>query len=187
MAIKINWNMRSEENVMDNNKRIDELRQALIDVSDICSKSNCSECPFSFHDKSIGCLNCFVGNSNFKLIPSSWKTNNLKNKRAMISQPMSGLSELEIKTTREKAKNFLESRGFVVEDTLFDEQIFKDQISAGESVSINFNHGIFYLAMSLKAMALCDTVYFCKGWSKARGCIIEHEVAEKYGLELIYE
>ena len=44
-----------------------------------------------------------------------------------------------------------------------------------------------FLAKSLENMSLCHAVYFCEGWQTARGCKIEHEVAEKYGMEIIYE
>ena len=39
----------------------------------------------------------------------------------------------------------------------------------------------------LMYMSYCDVVYFCKGWDKTRGCILEHEAAEAYGLEIMYE
>lgn len=29
--------------------------------------------------------------------------------------------------------------------------------------------------------------YFCKGWESARGCKLEHAVAEAYGVKIIYE
>ena len=39
----------------------------------------------------------------------------------------------------------------------------------------------------LVSMSLCHAAYFCKGWENARGCRIEHETAEVYGLDIIYE
>jgi hypothetical protein len=44
-----------------------------------------------------------------------------------------------------------------------------------------------FLAKSLENMSLCHAAYFCKGWEKARGCVIEHDAAEKYGLIIIEE
>ena len=32
-----------------------------------------------------------------------------------------------------------------------------------------------------------DAVYFMKGWEKARGCKIEHEVAVQYEKQVFYE
>ena len=36
-------------------------------------------------------------------------------------------------------------------------------------------------------MTNADCAYFMKGWNEARGCIIEHEVCERYGIPIIYE
>ena len=49
------------------------------------------------------------------------------------------------------------------------------------------NIPICFLAKSLENMSLCHAAYFCKGWDKARGCKIEHEVAKQYGMTIIYE
>lgn len=46
---------------------------------------------------------------------------------------------------------------------------------------------LMFLARSLTNMSLCHAAYFCKGWKNARGCIIEHAVAEAYGLTILYE
>lgn len=49
------------------------------------------------------------------------------------------------------------------------------------------NIPLWFLAKSLQKMSECDLVYFCKGWETARGCIIEHEAARQYGLDVLYE
>ena len=36
-------------------------------------------------------------------------------------------------------------------------------------------------------MSDCEAVYFCDGWKHARGCRIEHMLAEEYGLNIIYQ
>lgn len=41
------------------------------------------------------------------------------------------------------------------------------------------------LAESLKKMKKCHAAYFCKGWEKARGCMLEHAAAVDYGLKII--
>ena len=46
---------------------------------------------------------------------------------------------------------------------------------------------LLMMGNSFYRMALCDTVYFCKGWADARGCCLEHEAAKAYGLICIYE
>lgn len=105
-------------------------------------------------------------------------------KKAMISQPMNGLTEKEINDTREKAKEVLENRGYEFVNTLFtDEWYQKEAMEVRGVVQIP----VCFLAKSLENMSLCHAAYFCKGWENARGCRIEHEVASAYGLEIFYE
>lgn len=105
-------------------------------------------------------------------------------KKAMLSQPMAGMLEEEIIATREKAIKILKSKGYEVVNTFFtDEWYNKDKMTERGVVQIP----ICFLAKSLENMSLCHAVYFCEGWETARGCKIEHEVAEKYGMEIIYE
>ena len=105
-------------------------------------------------------------------------------KTVMLSQPMAGKSDEEIKTTREKAAKALEAKGFNVLNTFFtNEWHSKEKMEERGVVQIP----VSFLAKSLESMSLCHAVYFCKGWESARGCRIEHEVAKAYGLEIIYE
>lgn len=108
----------------------------------------------------------------------------MSQKKAMISQPMNGLTEAEIAATREKAKTYIEAAGYEFVNTLFtDEWYSKDAMLERGVVNIP----ICFLAKSIENMSLCDTAYFCKGWENARGCRIEHEVAKAYGVNIIYE
>lgn len=43
------------------------------------------------------------------------------------------------------------------------------------------------LARSLELLAQADAVYFADGWENARGCIIEHDCAVQYGLNIIHD
>ena len=104
--------------------------------------------------------------------------------KVMISQPMAGETDEEIKTAREKAIEYLRDRGYEVVNTLFtDEWYSKDKMEEREVVQIP----LCFLAKSLENMSLCHAVYFCKGWENARGCRIEHDAAVAYGLDIIYE
>lgn len=104
--------------------------------------------------------------------------------KAMLSQPMNGKTEEEIVATREKAIKALETHGYELVDTYFnDEWSRKENMEAEGVVQIP----VRFLAKSLEKMSLCDAVYFCKGWEQARGCRIEHEVAVAYGLNVICE
>lgn len=105
-------------------------------------------------------------------------------KKAMLSQPMAGKTDEEIRETREKAIAVLEEKGCEIVNTLFtDEWYSKEQMEERGVVQIP----LCFLAKSLENMSLCHVAYFCKGWENARGCRIEHEAAVTYGLGIIYE
>ena len=105
-------------------------------------------------------------------------------KKAMLSQPMAGKSDEEIRATRERAIDALKSAGYEVVNTLFtDEWYSRENMRKRGVVQIP----LCFLAKSIENMSLCHAAYFCKGWEKARGCRIEHEIAKAYGLEIIYE
>lgn len=104
--------------------------------------------------------------------------------KAMLSQPMAGKSEEEIKTTREKAIEVLKDKEYEVVNTLFtDEWYSSDKMKERGVVQIP----LCFLAKSLENMSLCHAAYFCKGWEQARGCRIEHDAAVAYGLTILYE
>ena len=99
--------------------------------------------------------------------------------KAMISQPMRGMSRDDILAARENAIAFLTEQGYDAVDNYFADFPGNDFVS-DDTRSVP----IAYLAKSIEAMSKCDAVYFCKGWANARGCKIEHEIAEKYGLTI---
>lgn len=105
-------------------------------------------------------------------------------KKAMISQPMNGLTDEEIEKTRNKAIGHLERLGYKVVMTLFTDEWYSDSAMKERGVE---NIPLCFLAKSLEKMSHCDVAYFCDGWEDARGCRIEHEVAKAYGLDIIYE
>lgn len=88
--------------------------------------------------------------------------------KIMISQPMKGKTEKEIKDEREELVKKLQEEGHKVLETVFED--FDCYASP-----------IAYLARSIEFLDKADAVVFMKGWENARGCKIEHEVAQKYG------
>lgn len=104
--------------------------------------------------------------------------------KAMISQPMAGKTDQEIVETRERAIKALEKKGYTVVNTLFTDEWYSSEAMKERGVE---NIPVCFLAKSLENMSKCNAAYFCKGWRQARGCIIEHEVALAYGLDVIYE
>ena len=104
--------------------------------------------------------------------------------KAMLSQPMNGKTNEEIVATRERAIKELEAAGYEVVNTLFTDEWYSPENMKNRGVE---NIPLCFLAKSLENMSLCNAVYFCKGWDKARGCKIEHDAAVAYGLDIIYE
>lgn len=105
-------------------------------------------------------------------------------KKAMLSQPMRGKTNEEIIATREKAIETLKNKGYEIVNTLFTDEWYSPE-AMGERGVVQIP--ICFLAKSLENMSLCHAVYFCEGWDAARGCIIEHDVAKAYGIEIIEE
>ncbi len=97
-------------------------------------------------------------------------------KKAMISQPMRGKTNEQIRVERKRAVELLESWGYEVIDTVLD--IDEPPL---------MNPGIYFLAKSIDFMSQVDTVFFMEGWESARGCKIEHEIAVAYGLRVLHE
>ena len=91
--------------------------------------------------------------------------------KVMISQPMRGKTEEQIRVERAELVEELELQGHEVIDTIFAEEPPKESDAA-----------LFYLAKSIDAMSKIDGVVFMKGWENARGCKIEHDIAVAYGL-----
>ena len=93
----------------------------------------------------------------------------------MISQPMKGKTEQEIREERKELVRYLEEEGNTVIDTIISNENPDDD-----------NLAIHYLALAINYMAKVDGVVFMKGWEKSRGCKIEHSVAVDYGKKVFY-
>lgn len=96
--------------------------------------------------------------------------------KVMISQPMRGKNNQQIKEEREELVEKLKSKGYEVADTIISEEAPK-----------NIDASIYYLSKSIAFIGNVDAVVFMKGWETARGCQIEHEVARKYGKFIMEE
>lgn len=110
-------------------------------------------------------------------------------KNIFISQPMSGKSEEEILTTRQKAIDKIHQ--------LFDADGVEINIIASyiddatrkhfkEHVSDDINWDIFWLSQSLERLAMADMIWLCDGWEYSNGCNIELECATRYGISIMY-
>ena len=97
----------------------------------------------------------------------------MKTTKVMISQPMRGKTEQQIRVERANLVEKLTKRGYEVVDT-----VFSDFSNKG-------NLPLKYLAKSLEFIADVDCVYFMDGWQDARGCRIEHQVCVDYYVQIL--
>lgn len=95
--------------------------------------------------------------------------------KIMISQPMRGKTNEQIRAERAELVKRMEEEGYEVLDTVINEIPPKD-----------VNDAIYYLSKSIESIGKVDAVYFMRNWQKARGCKIEHEVAVEYGKRVFY-
>ncbi|GHT70468.1 hypothetical protein AGMMS50239_38880 [Bacteroidia bacterium] len=93
--------------------------------------------------------------------------------KVMISQPMRGKTEEQVRSERATVVAELTEKGYEVVDT-----VFPDFTNQG-------NIPLKYLAKSLDFIADMDYVYFMEGWQDARGCKIEHQVCVDYGIKIL--
>lgn len=102
--------------------------------------------------------------------------------KLFVSLPMRG------KTTEQIRREIAEaSQRFL--DIKWNEGVELMAISVIDSI-FDLKEGtdpLVYLGKSIELMAQADYVFFVKGWEKARGCQVEHLIAEKYGLEIVEE
>jgi hypothetical protein len=93
----------------------------------------------------------------------------------MISQPMKGKTNEQIREERANLIKKLEEQGNKVLDTVF------------ENAPANEDIAIYMLSQSIRYIGKVDGVVFMRGWESARGCKIEHQVAVEYGKQVFYE
>lgn len=94
-------------------------------------------------------------------------------KKLFISQPMRGRADEEILAEREnliaKAK-----------------ESFADDIEILDSYFADYNgNALGFLSKSIEVLSKADIVAFGAGWENARGCRIEHQCCEDYGIKTI--
>lgn len=97
--------------------------------------------------------------------------------RVMISQPMAGKHDADVKAIREElVAKFKELHIEVV-----------DSFDTKEAPAGVYNPGVYYLGRTIMNwLHSVDAVYFVDGWKEARGCRIEHEICNEYGIKCLY-
>ena len=101
-------------------------------------------------------------------------------KKLFISQPMKGLTDEEILKTREEIKTR-------AEQAIGEQVELIDSFVEDYPREINKSIPVWYLGKSIQFLSQADIAYFGGDWRNARGCKIEYEVANAYGIKTITE
>ncbi len=96
--------------------------------------------------------------------------------KLFISQPTKGKSDEEILAEREEAVTAAE---YLLRDSI-------DVIDSFFQGAPADAKPLWFLGKSLELLADADAVFFGRGWQDARGCKIEHDAAEAYGIKIIH-
>ena len=98
--------------------------------------------------------------------------------KLFISQPMMGMTDEEILKKREQIISRIKAHYGSVE--VIDSFV-------KENAPNNVNVSLWYLSKSIEFLSMADVAYFTSGWQNARGCKLEHECAETYGIKIVEE
>lgn len=96
-------------------------------------------------------------------------------KKLFISQPMQGKTDEEILAVRAQA---IQSAERVMGEKV---EVIDSFIKGAPAEA----RPLWFLGESLKLLSGADVAYFAEGWEEARGCRIERECAEEYGITVI--
>lgn len=101
--------------------------------------------------------------------------------KVFISQPMRGKTDQQI----------YDERWEVIKEIV---SVSKKELFPNETIHIlntvfDFapgTHPLIYLAESIRVLSEADKLVMMPGWELARGCVIEHECAVRYGIPIYY-
>lgn len=115
---------------------------------------------------------------NIDEIKQNKNTREVKNMRVMISQPMNGRRNDDIKKEREEIIEQFKKLHIDVINSLIED-------SADPKTYNEYHPALYYLARSIELMGQVDAIYFVDGWQNARGCRIERQIAEEYNIKIL--
>ena len=102
-------------------------------------------------------------------------------KKVFISQPMRGLSDLQIEKDRVRVIECLYNHGYTPNEITVIDSVLK------EKPIYNVNTRLWCLGRSLQLLSGADIVIFAKGWRNAKGCLIEFKCVKAYGIPYVCE
>lgn len=118
-----------------------------------------------------------------------------KKTMVFISLPMSGRTDSDIRADIHKAKEaYLDLTGMDIQDVVFVTNLDAD---LANELCVNYRDysgtlgskdkdAVWYLGSAITRLAKCDEIFFWGNWGAARGCLIEHSVAKKYHIPIVY-
>lgn len=96
-------------------------------------------------------------------------------KKLFISQPMKNKTDKEILEERKRAINL--AKNLVNDDVEIIDSFFEGAPAEAKP--------LWFLGKAIELLSTADIAYFASGWREARGCVIEHECAVKYNIDII--
>lgn len=109
-------------------------------------------------------------------------------RKIFISYKMDGLTETEILREREWLSQYIKSimgddvdivDSYIESDAVFDHLIYKKDPDV-----VKYN-ALTYLGGSLSILSICDYLYISESASGCRGCQIERDAAQAYGIPIL--
>ena len=95
--------------------------------------------------------------------------------KVFISQPMKDKTEKEILDQRKRIEDYIKSE----EDE--DVEIIDSYVQNAPDDC----NPVFFLGLSLQFLSQADLAVFAQGYENARGCVIEREVCDMYGIPAV--
>lgn len=105
-----------------------------------------------------------------------------------ISQPMSGLTEKQIdKERKEEIKAIYDWLGNnKVDINIINSYINDhDRKSCEKAFSDILNWDVYWISHALQKLSMANVLWLGKGWEKSKGCQIEKQCAQAYGIPII--
>lgn len=95
--------------------------------------------------------------------------------KVFISQPMKDKTEKEIQDQRKRIEDYIRS------EVNYDVEIIDSYVQDAPDEC----NPVFFLGLSLQFLSQADLAVFAQGYENARGCVIEREVCDKYGIPAV--
>ena len=101
-------------------------------------------------------------------------------KRLFVSQPMGGKTDEEI--LKERKALITEAKKIAGEDLEDIDSFFTDAPKNKDNI---VTEPVWWLGKSLMKLSEADVVIFGDNWQNYNGCVIEHDVCERYGIQIL--